>query len=65
MIMESTIVIGQAARLVGATVTLQRYDRDERLVPAARTASNRRHYTGSQLRSTLESHYVAGAPDQD
>jgi hypothetical protein len=66
VIMESTIGIGQAARLVGATVkTLQRWDREGKLAPAARTASNRRRYTESQLHAELESDHVAGAPDQD
>ena len=52
--MESTIGIGQAARLLGAAVkTLQRWDREGRLVPAARTASNRRRHTESQLRAFL------------
>ncbi|CAN7455618.1 MerR family DNA-binding transcriptional regulator [Massilia sp. LjRoot122] len=63
--MEITIGIGQAARLVGATVTLQRWDREERLVPVARTASNRRRYTEHQLRVAMESDHVAGTPDQD
>lgn len=44
--MESTIGTGGAARLLGITVkTLQRSEREGRLVPAARTASNRRRYT--------------------
>jgi excisionase family DNA binding protein len=66
MIMESTLAIGQAAKRLGITVkTLQRWEREGRLVPAARTASNRRRYTESQLRAALESHDAAGAPDQD
>lgn len=45
---------GQAARLLGITVkTLQRWEREGRLLPAARTASNRRRYTESQLRAFL------------
>jgi len=52
--MENTMAIGQAARLLGITVkSLQRWDREGRLVPAARTASNRRRYTESQLRAFL------------
>ena len=52
--MESTLGIGHAARLVRTTVkTLQRWEREGRLVPAARTASNRRRYTESQLRVFL------------
>jgi putative resolvase len=54
MDMESTLGIGHAAKLLGITVrTLQRWDREGRLVPAARTASNRRRYTESQLRAFL------------
>ena len=45
---------GEAARLPGITVkTLQRWEREARLVPRARTASNRRRYTESQLRTFL------------
>ena len=45
---------GQAARLLGITIkTLQRWEREGRLVPAARAASNRRRYTESQLRAFL------------
>ena len=45
---------GEAARLPGITVkTLQRWEREARLVPRARTASNRRRYTESQLRPDL------------
>ncbi len=54
MIMGSTLGIGHAAKLLGITVkTLQRWEREGRLVPAARTASNRRRYTESQLRAFL------------
>lgn len=42
---------GRAAKLLGVTVkTLQRWEREGRLVPAARTDSNRRLYTESQIR---------------
>ncbi|MCS0599571.1 MerR family DNA-binding transcriptional regulator, partial [Massilia agri] len=54
MTMETTLGIGHAARLLGITVkTLQRWEREGRLVPAARTTSNRRRYTESQLRGFL------------
>jgi predicted site-specific integrase-resolvase len=44
----------QAAKLLGTTVkTLQRWEREGRLVPAARSTSNRRRYTESQLRVFL------------
>jgi DNA-binding transcriptional MerR regulator len=66
MIMESTLAIGHAAKRLGITVkTLQRWEREGRLVPAARTASNRRRYTESQLRTALENKHAASAPDQD
>ena len=56
----------RVARLLGTTVkTPRRRERDGRLVPVARTASNRRRYPGSQLRAALESDHAAGAPDQD
>jgi putative resolvase len=52
--MEETKTTGQAARLLGTTVkTLQRWEREGRLVPATRTASNRRRYTESGLRAFL------------
>ena len=45
---------GAAAKLLGTTVkTLQRWEREGRLVPVARTASNRRRYTEAQLRAFL------------
>ncbi|WP_371877332.1 MerR family transcriptional regulator [Telluria mixta] len=60
--MEKTIGAGEAARLLGITVkTLHQWERECRLVPVARTASNRRR----QLRAALESDHAAGAPDQD
>jgi predicted site-specific integrase-resolvase len=52
--MEETTTTGQAAGLLSITVkTLQRWERESRLVPATRTASNRRRYTESQLRAFL------------
>jgi len=52
--MENTMAIGQAARLLGITVkSLQGWEREGRLVPAAHTASNRRRSTESQLRAFL------------
>lgn len=52
--MENTLGTGQAARRLGITVkTLQRWEREGKLIPAARTASNRRRYTESQLRAFL------------
>jgi putative resolvase len=64
--MERTLGVGHAAKLLGITVkTLQRWERERRLIPAARTASSRRRYTEGQLRAALESKHAVGAPDQD
>jgi putative resolvase len=50
--MENTIGTGKAAKLLGVTVkTLQRWEREGRLIPVARTNSNRRLYTVSQIRT--------------
>jgi len=44
--MESTMSTGKAAKLLGVSVkTLQRWEREGRLIPVARTDSNRRLYT--------------------
>jgi len=52
--MENTMSTGKAAKLLGVSVkTLQRWDREGRLIPVARTDSNRRLYTESQLRDFL------------
>lgn len=52
--MENTMSTGKAAKLLGVTVkTLQRWEREERLIPVARTDSNRRLYTESQIRKFL------------
>jgi predicted site-specific integrase-resolvase len=59
--MERTMDIAQAAKIMGTTVkTLQRWEREGKLVPVARTPSNRRRYTESQLRMVL--HVVPTAP---
>jgi predicted site-specific integrase-resolvase len=77
--MEKTMGTGEAAPLLGTIVkTLPRWEREGRLVPAARTASNRRRYIHCfssrlyglrnyrrQRRAALESDHAAGAPDQD
>lgn len=48
--MLNTMSLGKAARLLGVSVkTLQRWEREGRLIPAARTDSNRRLYTETQL----------------
>jgi excisionase family DNA binding protein len=52
--MENTLSTGKAAKLLGVSVkTLQRWEREGRLIPAARTDSNRRLYTESQIREFL------------
>jgi putative resolvase len=52
--MDKTMGTGEAARLLGITFkTLQRWEREGRLVPTAPTAINRRRYTESQLRTFL------------
>lgn len=48
--MENTIGASKAAKLLGVTVkTLQRWEREKRLVPMARTKTNRRLYTITQI----------------
>ena len=52
--MENTISAGKAAQLLGISVkTIQRWEREGRLVPIARTDSNRRLYTISQIKEFL------------
>jgi putative resolvase len=52
--MENTIGTGKAAKILGVTVkTLQRWEREKRLIPIARTTTNRRLYTLSQIRSFI------------
>ena len=48
--MDNTYNIAQAAQYLGFKVkTLQKWDREGRLIPAYRTPTNRRVYTKSQL----------------
>jgi len=48
--MENTISTGKAAKRLGVSVkTLQRWEREGRLIPVARTDSYRRLYTESQI----------------
>jgi len=50
--MENTITISKAAEMLGVTVkTLQRWEREGRLIPVARTSTNRRVYTVAQMRT--------------
>lgn len=47
-----TLTATQAALLLGVTVkTLQRWEREGRLIPISRTKTNRRVYTEAQLRA--------------
>nr|WP_156133678.1 MerR family DNA-binding transcriptional regulator [Massilia sp. JS1662] len=64
--MENTLGIASAARILGVSVkTLQRWERDGRLRPTARTTTDRRRYTESLSRAALENKHVAGTPDTD
>lgn len=48
--MDAMLNIGAAARRLGVTVkTMQRWDRENRLVPIARSSGGRRLYAESQL----------------
>lgn len=52
--MENTIGASRAAKLLGVTVkTLQRWEREKRLIPIARTTTNRRLYTITQIRTFI------------
>jgi len=52
--MESTLNVAKAARVLGVTVkTMQRWEREGRLSPFARTGSNRRLYTEAQIRAFI------------
>lgn len=54
---------GKAAALLGVSVkTLQRWEREGRLVPVARTDSNRRLYTEAQLREFIGLRQTTRAP---
>ena len=52
--MENTINVKKAAEFLGVTVkTMQRWEREKRLVPIGRTSSNRRVYTLSQIQAFI------------
>ena len=54
---------GKAAKLLGVSVkTLQRWEREGRLVPIARTDSNRRLYTEAQLREFISLRNAVAEP---
>ena len=61
--MEITISTGKAEKLLGVTVkTLQRWEREGRVIPVARTDSNRRLYTELQLREFIGLRNAVAAP---
>lgn len=61
--MDNTMSTGKAAKLLGVSVkTLQRWDREGRLVPIARTDSNRRLYTEAQIREFIGLRQAVHAP---
>jgi predicted site-specific integrase-resolvase len=61
--MEYTMSTGKAAKLLGVSVkTLQRWERAGRLIPVARTDSNRRLYTEAQLRQVIGLRHAASEP---
>ncbi len=48
--MKNVIGITQAAKMLGVTVkTMQRWDREGKLIPAGRSDTNRRWYTEEQI----------------
>jgi len=52
--MENTLSIGKAAKLLGVTVkTLQRWEREGRLIPVARKDTHRRFYSESRFRAFI------------
>ncbi|MFN9708253.1 MAG: recombinase family protein [Burkholderiales bacterium] len=61
--MKSTMSTGKAANLLGVSVkTLQRWERKARLIPIARTDSNRRLYTEAQIREFIGLRHVESEP---
>ncbi len=57
------VSVFKAAKLLGVSVkTLQRWDREGRLVPVARTDSDRRLYTETQIREFIGLRQVANTP---
>jgi Predicted site-specific integrase-resolvase len=63
VLMESTLSTGKAAKLLGVSVkTLQRWEREGRLIPVARTDSNRRLSTETQIRAFIGLRQTNHAP---
>jgi predicted site-specific integrase-resolvase len=61
--MENTMSTGKAAQLLGVSVkTLQRWEREGRLIPVARTDSNRRLSPETQIREVIGLRQANHAP---
>jgi predicted site-specific integrase-resolvase len=61
--MENTMSICKAAKLLGITVkTLQRWEREGRLIPVAHTPTNHRFSTESQLRAFIGLRHAGSEP---
>jgi putative resolvase len=61
--MEITMSTGKAAQALGVTVkTVQRWEREGRLIPIARSDRNRRLYTEAQIRQFLGIRRSGGEP---
>jgi putative resolvase len=55
--MENTLNARKAAQILGVTVkTLQRWEREGKLIPVGRTETNRRRYTEAQLLAHMGRH---------
>jgi len=63
VLMENTMSTGKAAKLLGVSVkTLQRWEREGRLIPVARTDSNRRLSPETQIRAVIGLRQANHAP---
>ena len=63
VLVENTMSTGTAAKLLGVSVkTLQRWEREGRLIPVARTDSNRRLSTETQIREFIGLRQTNHAP---
>ena len=63
VLMENTMRTGKAATLLGVSVkTLQRWEREGRLIPVARTDSNRRLSPETQIREVIGLRQTNHAP---
>ena len=52
--MENTLSVTESAKILGVTVkTMQRWEREGRLVPIGRSSTNRRRYTKEQIHEFL------------